>query len=83
MTASIVGQFPAPEEGEYFSLVLGKDSPLTPCVNKALAAMRDDGTLEAITKEWLADKVTCPGVHPLAAAQLHPRGPQRRPARPG
>ncbi len=60
----IVGQFPAPEEGEYFSLVLGKDSPMTPCVNKAIASMRDDGTLEAITMEWLADRVNAPEFTP-------------------
>jgi polar amino acid transport system substrate-binding protein len=60
----IVGQFPAPEGGEYFSLVLGKDSPMTPCVNKAIASMRDDGTLDSITKEWLADKVNAPEFTP-------------------
>jgi len=62
--AAIVGQFPAPEEGEYFSLVLAKDSPLTSCVNQAIAAMWDDGTLEAITKEWLADKASAPEFTP-------------------
>ena len=54
----------APEGGEYFSLVLAKDSPMTACVNKAIASMRDDGTLEAITKEWLADKVNAPEFTP-------------------
>lgn len=58
--ASIVGQFPAPPEGEFFSLVLAKGSPLTACVNRALAALKADGTLEAITREWLADKANAP-----------------------
>jgi polar amino acid transport system substrate-binding protein len=62
--AEVVGQFPAPPEGEYFSLVLGQDSPLTECVNKAIASMTSDGTLEAITKEWLADKVNAPEFTP-------------------
>ncbi len=56
----IVGQFPAPPEGEHFSLVLAKDSPLTVCVNQALAAMTADGTLDGITKTWLSDKANAP-----------------------
>lgn len=56
----IVGQFPAPAEGEHFSLVLAKASPLTACVNQAIAALKADGTLEAITTEWLADKANAP-----------------------
>jgi polar amino acid transport system substrate-binding protein len=58
--AAIVGQFPAPAEGEFFSLVLAKDSPLTACVNQAIAALKADGTLESITREWLADKANAP-----------------------
>jgi polar amino acid transport system substrate-binding protein len=58
--AAIVGQFPAPAEGEFFSLVLAKDSPLTACVNEAIAALKADGTLESITQEWLADKANAP-----------------------
>lgn len=58
----VVGQFPAPEgaEAEHFSVLLGKDSPLTDCVNQAIQAMKDSGDLEAITTEWLADKVNAP-----------------------
>lgn len=61
----IVGQFP-PREGEqeHFSMVLAKDSPLTPCVNGALAAMKADGSLAAITQEWLADKADAPVIQP-------------------
>ena len=62
--AAIVGQFPAPAEAEYFSLVLAKDSPLTACVNQAIAALKADGTLEQITKEWLADKANAPVLEP-------------------
>jgi polar amino acid transport system substrate-binding protein len=54
----VVGQFEnqpgsAPE---HFGITLPKNSSLTPCVNLALAEMKADGTLQAITKEWLADK---------------------------
>jgi polar amino acid transport system substrate-binding protein len=51
---TIVGELPATGEStEYFSVVLDKDSPLTECVNGALAAIKADGTLEAITEEWV------------------------------
>jgi polar amino acid transport system substrate-binding protein len=61
----IVGQFaPTGAEQEHFSLVLAKGSPLTACVNGALAAMTSDGTLEAITKEWMADKANAPVITP-------------------
>jgi polar amino acid transport system substrate-binding protein len=62
----IVGQFPAPTTGdaEHFSVVLGKGSPLTSCVNEAIAAMKADGTLDAITKEWLSDKASAPVLQP-------------------
>ena len=60
----IAGQFPAPEGGEHFSVVLDKDSPLTPCVNAALGRLKDGGTLAAITQEWLADKANAPVFQP-------------------
>ena len=62
--AKVTGQFPAPEGGEYFSLVLAKDSPLTTCVNQAIASLWDDGTLEAITKEWLSNVTNAPEFTP-------------------
>ena len=53
--ATIVGQFPPAEEQEYFGLVLEKDSALTDCVNQALAALREDGTLDSLQAEWLSE----------------------------
>ena len=54
----VVGQFPTPEGTTpgYFGMVLPKGSNLTQCVNLALTEMKDDGTLQAITKEWLSQK---------------------------
>lgn len=54
----VLAQFPneAVEGGEYFGAVLPKDSALTPCVDLALQEMKADGTLEAITTEWLSEK---------------------------
>lgn len=51
---TIVGSLPsAGQEVEHFSVVLDKGSPLTPCVNEAIAAITADGTLAAITDEWI------------------------------
>ncbi len=43
-----------------FGLLLAKDSPLTECVNLALAAIRDSGELEAITVEWMSEYTEAP-----------------------
>ena len=50
--SKIVGQF---EGGtpEHFSAVLAKDSPLTDCVNNAIAALTADGTLDQLASEFL------------------------------
>jgi polar amino acid transport system substrate-binding protein len=65
-TGDIVGQFPAAEgeEQEYFSVVLELDSPFTDCVNQMLQEMKADGSLEAITQEWMADKADAPYIQP-------------------
>jgi polar amino acid transport system substrate-binding protein len=62
----IVGQFPAPTgaAAEHFSVVLAKGSPLTACVNAAIGAMKADGSLDSITKEWLSDKASAPVLAP-------------------
>jgi len=62
----IVGQIEQAEDAdaEYFSVVLPKDSPLTECVNGAIAALQSDGRLDAITKEWLSDKANAPVLQP-------------------
>jgi polar amino acid transport system substrate-binding protein len=56
----IVGQFPSVGGQEYFALAFGKENPLVECVNRGLQAIKDDGTLEAIYQEWLADKASAP-----------------------
>ena len=62
----IVGQIEQPEDADaaYFSVVLPKDSPLTACVNQAIAALQSDGRLDAITQEWLSDKANAPVLQP-------------------
>jgi len=56
----IVGQFPTVGSQEYFGMVLAKDSPLTECVNEALAHLKDGGELAQIQQTWLSDKASAP-----------------------
>jgi polar amino acid transport system substrate-binding protein len=50
---TIVGAFSESEQVDQLGMVLELDSPLTECVNEALAQLRADGTLDAIYDEWI------------------------------
>ena len=50
---TVVGRLAAEEGGEYFGVVLEKDSGLTECVNEAIAALHDNGTIEQLQQKWL------------------------------
>ena len=53
--STIVGVLPqAGAEPESLGMLFETDSPLIPCVNDALATLRDDGTLAALQEEWLS-----------------------------
>jgi polar amino acid transport system substrate-binding protein len=58
----IIGQLPKPDgkSGDEFGLVLAKDSPLTADVTAAVDALRDDGTLQDLADQWLADAADAP-----------------------
>ncbi|MFC8508475.1 ABC transporter substrate-binding protein [Streptomyces sp. NPDC057411] len=60
--AKVVGQFATTPGAakEQFGLVLDKGSPLTSCVSQAVDALRKDGTLAAIEKQWLSDAAGAP-----------------------
>jgi polar amino acid transport system substrate-binding protein len=60
--STVTGQFPADSGGatDQFGMVLEKDSPLTPCVDAAIQTITDNGTLDALTTEWLADNTGAP-----------------------
>jgi polar amino acid transport system substrate-binding protein len=49
----IVGVLPSVGTVEHFSIALDLGSPLTTCVNQALAAIKADGTLAQITNQWI------------------------------
>jgi polar amino acid transport system substrate-binding protein len=60
--SSVVGQFPADAGGttDQFGFVLEKDNPLTACIDAAITTITDNGELDAITQEWLADFTGAP-----------------------
>jgi polar amino acid transport system substrate-binding protein len=60
----VSGQFEAPEGGEHFSIVLDKDSPLTDCVNEALADLKATGELAQITSEEMSTNANVPVFQP-------------------
>lgn len=45
---TIVGQFPTSAQQDQIGMVLELDSPLTDCINEALAVVRESGELQAI-----------------------------------
>lgn len=54
---ALVGLLPLTDEpSEAYGLVLEKDSALTDCVNAALTALRNDGTLERLERQWLIEE---------------------------
>jgi polar amino acid transport system substrate-binding protein len=59
--STVVGQFPAGDEaGEQWGMVLKKDSPLLPCVNQALGALKSSGELQQLQDQWLSSSVKVP-----------------------
>jgi polar amino acid transport system substrate-binding protein len=58
--SSVVGQFVSQGETEQFGLLFEDGNPLVDCVDEALAALREDGTLAAIQDEWLSQAVSAP-----------------------
>lgn len=52
--ATVIGQFDVSAQVDQVGLVLEKGSPLTPCVNEALAVIKANGTLQAIYDEWIS-----------------------------
>jgi polar amino acid transport system substrate-binding protein len=58
-TAKIVGQFSAPG-GDTWGALLQKGSPLTDCVNQALAQLKESGTLRSLEQRWLGAAAGAP-----------------------
>lgn len=58
----ILGQFPADrtENPDSFGLLMEEGSPLKPCVDAALATLKEDGSLAAIEARWLQETTGVP-----------------------
>jgi polar amino acid transport system substrate-binding protein len=50
--AKAIGRLPAQGQ-EYFGLVFEEGNPLRDCANKAIAALRSDGTLDDLAQQWI------------------------------
>ncbi|MGH3330705.1 MAG: amino acid ABC transporter substrate-binding protein, partial [Nocardioidaceae bacterium] len=58
---TIVGQLqPMPGEPEEFGMLFEKGSELVPCVNQALATLKQNGTLAELEKQWISDVADVP-----------------------
>ena len=53
----IVGRLPTIGTQEHYSVALEKDNPLLTCVNEAITALEQDGTLD---QQWVAGKAKAP-----------------------
>jgi polar amino acid transport system substrate-binding protein len=60
--SAVLGQFPADASAsaDEFGLVFDLENPLVGCVNTALAAIKDSGSLAEITTTWLSSKAEIP-----------------------
>jgi polar amino acid transport system substrate-binding protein len=58
----LVGQFPP--AGEHFGLLLAKGNPLVTCVNRAIASLKSDGTVDSLQKKYLQDYLAVPTIQP-------------------
>ena len=58
----LVAQFPS--TGEHYGLVFHKGNPLVTCVNKAIATLGSNGTLAALTKQYLGIYTHFPTIKP-------------------
>jgi polar amino acid transport system substrate-binding protein len=56
----LVGRLPDAGSQDHFAMAFEKGSPIVQCVDLALQEMRDDGTLDEIRREWLADATSAP-----------------------
>lgn len=52
--ADIIGTLPTIGDTEQFGLLFEKGSPLVPCIDEALDALDDAGTLDELRDEWLS-----------------------------
>jgi len=58
---TVAGQFQVTSgETEQFGLLFEKDNPYVTCVDQALGALKDDGTLAQLEEQWMSNVVDVP-----------------------
>jgi polar amino acid transport system substrate-binding protein len=60
--SEMVAQFPS--TGEHYGLLFSLGNPLVTCVNKAIATLKANGTLQALQKQYLQIFLTVPTIKP-------------------
>jgi len=60
--SEMVAQFPS--TGEHYGLLFTKGNPLVTCVNKAIATLKANGTLQALQKQYLQLYLSVPTIKP-------------------
>ncbi len=58
--SEVLGQFDSGGGAGYFGVVFAKGNPLAACVDKALATLRSNGTLQQLQQKWLAKATGAP-----------------------
>jgi polar amino acid transport system substrate-binding protein len=58
--AKLVGRFPTAGSQEYFGLTFEKGNSLAGCVNKAIATLKANGTLDELEQKWITSKAHAP-----------------------
>jgi polar amino acid transport system substrate-binding protein len=58
----MVAQFPS--TGEHYGLLFSKGNPLVGCVNKAIATLKSNGTLQQLQKQYLQIYLSVPTIQP-------------------
>jgi polar amino acid transport system substrate-binding protein len=58
--ATLVGRFPSIGSQEYFGVTFEKGNPLAGCVNKAIEALKQDGTIQQLEQQWITSKAHAP-----------------------
>ncbi|WP_319410846.1 ABC transporter substrate-binding protein [uncultured Cohaesibacter sp.] len=58
----VLGQFPAERSTnpDQFGMLMEEGSPLKPCIDEAINALREDGTLAKLENSWLAESTGVP-----------------------
>ena len=60
--AVLVAQFPS--VGEHYGLLFRLGNPLVSCVNKAIATLKSNGTLQQLQQKYLQVYLTFPTIQP-------------------